>query len=65
MVMELAYTIELKNCAVGSLAGGGAILADYVLREVLDRYPDPPVLGLGVGLGSSPCINSFVSEPQQ
>jgi hypothetical protein len=37
MVMELACTIELKSCAVGSLAGGGAILAGYVLREVPDR----------------------------
>jgi hypothetical protein len=36
MVLELACTIKLKSCAVGSLAGGGAILADYILREVSD-----------------------------
>ena len=65
MVMELACTIEVKSCAVGSLAGGGAILAGYVLREVPDRYPDLPGWGLGVGLRSSPHINSVISEPRQ
>jgi hypothetical protein len=65
MVMELACTIELKSCAVGSLVGGGAILASYVLREVPDRYPDPPDGGLGVGLGSPPRIISVISEPRQ
>jgi hypothetical protein len=64
MVMELACTIELKSCVVGSLAGGGAILPGYVLREVPDRYPDPPGWGLGLDQGTPPRINSVVSEPR-
>jgi hypothetical protein len=36
MVMELACTIKLKSFAVGSLAGGGAILAGYILRKMPD-----------------------------
>jgi hypothetical protein len=38
MVMELACTIELKSSAIGSIAGGGAILVGSVLREVPDIF---------------------------
>jgi hypothetical protein len=38
MLMELACVFELKSCTIGSLAGGGAILAGYVLRKVPDIH---------------------------
>jgi hypothetical protein len=36
MVMELVCTIKLKSFAIGSLAGGGTILASYILRKMPD-----------------------------
>ena len=48
---ELVCTTALESYAGGCLATGGAMDAELVLSEVLDkeRYPWTPTLGVGRG----------------